>query len=136
MLEFLDLKDEYSESDLKAALSRRLEDFLLELGEGFTLVGRQRRLRIDQTWYGVDLLFFHRKLGCLVQLCWRKIRRTVIDALDQVRMQFARCRRRNDDAMKLCAQIVPSLHQNFPVVFVVSALENDLMDFDSRQFIG
>ena len=66
VLEFLDLKDEYSESDLEAALIQRLEDFLLELGEGFTFVGRQRRLRMDQTWYRVDLLFFHRKLRCLV----------------------------------------------------------------------
>jgi len=66
VLEFLDLKDEYSESDLEHALIRRLEDFLLELGDGFTFVGRQRRLRIDQTWYRVDLLFFHRKLRCLV----------------------------------------------------------------------
>ncbi len=66
VLEFLDLKDQYSESDLEAALIQRLEDFLLELGEGFTFIGRQRRLRIDQTWYRVDLLFFHRKLRCLV----------------------------------------------------------------------
>lgn len=66
VLEFLDLKDEYSESDLEAALIQRLEDFLLELGEGFTFVGRQRRLRIDQTWYRVDLLLYHRKLRCLV----------------------------------------------------------------------
>lgn len=66
VLEFLDLKDEYSESDLEQALIRRLEDFLLELGDGFTFIGRQRRLRIDQTWYRVDLLFFHRKLRCLV----------------------------------------------------------------------
>ncbi|KAA5925242.1 DUF1016 domain-containing protein [Achromobacter xylosoxidans] len=66
VLEFLDLKDEYSESDLEAALTQRLEDFLLELGEGFTFVGRQRRLRIDQTWYRVDLLLYHRKLRCLV----------------------------------------------------------------------
>ena len=66
VLEFLDLKDEYSESDLEAALIQRLEDFLLELGEGFTFIGRQRRLRIDQTWYRVDLLLFHRRLRCLV----------------------------------------------------------------------
>ncbi|KAB2309356.1 DUF1016 domain-containing protein [Betaproteobacteria bacterium SCN2] len=66
VLEFLDLKDEYSESDLESALIQRLEAFLLELGEGFTFVGRQRRLRIDQTWYRVDLLFFHRRLRCLV----------------------------------------------------------------------
>ena len=66
VLEFLNLKDEYSESDLEAALIQRLEDFLLELGEGFTFIGRQRRLRIDQTWYRVDLLLFHRRLRCLV----------------------------------------------------------------------
>jgi predicted nuclease of restriction endonuclease-like (RecB) superfamily len=66
VLEFLDLKDEYSESDLEQALIRRLEDFLLELGDGFTFVGRQRRLRIDHTWYRVDLLLFHRRLRCLV----------------------------------------------------------------------
>jgi len=66
VLEFLDLKDEYSESDLEAALIQRLEDFLLELGEGFTFVGRQRRLRIDQTWYRVDLLGFYPEItdGC------------------------------------------------------------------------
>lgn len=66
VLEFPDLKDEYSESDLEKALIQRLEDFLLELGDGFAFVGKQRRLRIDQTWYRVDLLFFHRRLRCLV----------------------------------------------------------------------
>jgi predicted nuclease of restriction endonuclease-like (RecB) superfamily len=66
VLEFLNLKDEYSESELEDALIHRLEDFLLELGSDFTFVGRQRRLRIDQTWYRVDLLFFHRRLRSLV----------------------------------------------------------------------
>ncbi len=46
VLEFLDLKDEYSESDLETALIRRLEIFLLELGGDFCFMGRQRRLRI------------------------------------------------------------------------------------------
>lgn len=66
VLEFLNLKDEYSEAELEEALIHRLEDFLLELGGDFTFVGRQRRLRIDQTWYRVDLLLFHRRLRCLV----------------------------------------------------------------------
>jgi predicted nuclease of restriction endonuclease-like (RecB) superfamily len=66
LLEFLNLKDEYSEAELEEALIHRLEDFLLELGSDFTFVGRQRRLRIDQTWYRVDLLFFHRRLRSLV----------------------------------------------------------------------
>ena len=66
VLEFLNLKDEYSESDLEEALLRHLEKFLLELGDNFTFVGRQRRLRIGEEWYRVDLLFYHRKLRCLV----------------------------------------------------------------------
>jgi hypothetical protein len=47
-------------------LVHRLEDFLLELGGDFTFVGRQRRLRIGESWFRVDLLFFHRRLRCLV----------------------------------------------------------------------
>ncbi|MCA8142940.1 PDDEXK nuclease domain-containing protein [Burkholderia multivorans] len=66
VLEFLDLKDEYSESDLEAALIQHLADFLLELGDDFAFIGRQRRLRIDDTWFRVDLVFFHRRLRCLL----------------------------------------------------------------------
>ncbi len=66
VLEFLNLRDEYSESDLEDSLIRHLETFLLELGNDFAFVGRQRRLRIDDEWYRVDLLFFHRRLRCLV----------------------------------------------------------------------
>jgi predicted nuclease of restriction endonuclease-like (RecB) superfamily len=66
MLEFLGLKDEYSESELEEALIQRLESFLLELGGDFAFIGRQRRLRVGDTWYRVDLLFFHRVLRCLV----------------------------------------------------------------------
>ena len=66
VLEFLGLKDEYSESDLEEALIHQLEHFLLELGGDFAFVGRQRRLRVGDEWYRVDLLFFHRKLRCLL----------------------------------------------------------------------
>ena len=66
VLEFLGLRDEYSESELEDALIRHLETFLLELGNDFAFIGRQRRLRIDDEWYRVDLLFFHRRLRCLV----------------------------------------------------------------------
>ena len=66
VLEFLDLKDEYSENDLEEALIRHLETFLLELGDDFCFMGRQRRLRVGGQWYRVDLLFYHRSLRCLV----------------------------------------------------------------------
>jgi predicted nuclease of restriction endonuclease-like (RecB) superfamily len=66
VLEFLNLKDEYSESDLEQALILELERFLLELGNDFAFVARQKRLRIGTEWYRVDLLFFHRRLRSLL----------------------------------------------------------------------
>jgi len=66
VLEFLDLMDEYSESELEGALIGHLTDFLLELGDDFAFIGRQRRLRIDDNWFRIDLMFFHRRLRCLV----------------------------------------------------------------------
>lgn len=66
VLEFLGLKDEYSESELEEALVIHLEHFLLELGSDFTFVARQKRLRIGNEWYRIDLMFFHRALRCLV----------------------------------------------------------------------
>lgn len=66
VLEFLNLKDEYSESDLEEALIQHIEHFLLELGNDFAFIGRQRRLRIGDQWFRIDLLFFHRRLHCLV----------------------------------------------------------------------
>ncbi|HEY3855253.1 MAG TPA: PDDEXK nuclease domain-containing protein [Verrucomicrobiae bacterium] len=66
VLEFLNLKDEYSENELEESLIQHLETFLLELGDDFAFVARQRRLRIGNEWFRVDLLFFHRRLRCLV----------------------------------------------------------------------
>ena len=66
LLEFLNLKDEYSETDLEEALIRHLEWFLLEMGAGFTFVARQKRIRIGDSWYRIDLMLYHRGLQCLV----------------------------------------------------------------------
>lgn len=66
VLEFLDLKDQYSESEIEEALIGHLADFLLELGDDFAFIGRQRALRIDDRWFRVDLLFYHRRLRCLI----------------------------------------------------------------------
>ena len=66
VLEFLDLKDEYGEDELEEALVRHLESFLLELGNDFTFVARQKRVRVGNAWYRMDLLLYHRRLRCLV----------------------------------------------------------------------
>lgn len=80
MLEFLGLKDEYSENDLEEALIKHLEHFLLELGGDFAFVARQRNVRIGKEWYRVDLLFFHRRLRCLVVIDLKVGRYTHSDA--------------------------------------------------------
>jgi YhcG PDDEXK nuclease domain len=66
VLDFLGLKDTYSEKDLEAALLREIERFLLELGAGFAFVERQKRISLDGDDYYVDLLFYHRRLRRLV----------------------------------------------------------------------
>jgi len=68
ILEFLGLKDEYSESQLEEALIRHLEHFLLELGNGFTFVARQKRITLEGSHFRLDLLFYHRILRCLVAI--------------------------------------------------------------------
>jgi len=66
VLEFLNLNDEYSETELETALIQSLERFLLELGNDFAFVARQKRLRVGTEWYRVDLVFFHRRLRALI----------------------------------------------------------------------
>ncbi len=80
VLEFLNLKDEYSESELEDALIEHLEKFLLELGGEFTFIARQKRLRVGDQWYRVDLLLFHRRLRCLILIDLKLGRFTHADA--------------------------------------------------------
>jgi len=68
LLNFLELKDGYLENDLESAILRELESFILELGNGFTFVERQKRMIIDGDDYNLDLLFFHRRLKRLVAI--------------------------------------------------------------------
>lgn len=68
ILDFLGLRDRYLEKDLEDAILRELEQFLLELGAGFTFVARQKRIQVDNDDYYVDLLFFNRKLKRLVAI--------------------------------------------------------------------
>lgn len=65
VLEFLGLRDDYAESDIEDSLVRHLENFLLELGNAFTFVARQKKIRVGKQWYRIDLLLFHRRLRCL-----------------------------------------------------------------------
>jgi predicted nuclease of restriction endonuclease-like (RecB) superfamily len=68
VLEFLGLKREaaYYEKDLEAAIITHLHDFLLELGNGFSFVARQKRIHLDGDEFFIDLVFYNRLLQCFV----------------------------------------------------------------------
>ncbi len=67
-LDFLGLKNTYSEKNLEDAILRELENFILELGQGFSFIERQKRMVIDGEDFKLDLLFYHRKLKRLVSI--------------------------------------------------------------------
>lgn len=68
VLEFLQLKERpsYSERDLETALIDQLQDFLLELGKGFSFVSRQKRISLDGEHFFIDLVFYNYLLKCFV----------------------------------------------------------------------
>ncbi len=68
ILEFLKIPEPYqvSEKELETRILDNLQSFLLELGRGFTFVGRQYRIMVDNDWYKIDLVFYHRVLRCFV----------------------------------------------------------------------
>lgn len=68
LLDFLGLKDTYSERDLEAAILRELERFLLEMGTDFAFIARQKRMTIGSQDFYLDLLFYHRRLARLIAI--------------------------------------------------------------------
>ncbi len=67
-LDFLGLKNTYSEKDLEDAILANLQNFIMELGNGFAFLERQKQIQIDAIDYHLDLLFYHRKLKRLVAI--------------------------------------------------------------------
>jgi predicted nuclease of restriction endonuclease-like (RecB) superfamily len=68
VLDFLGLADSFAEKDLEAAIVAELQHFITEMGSDFAFMARQKRISIDQRDYYIDLLFFHRRLRCLVAI--------------------------------------------------------------------
>lgn len=73
-LEFLNLPEleQYTESDLEQRILSNLQKFLLELGKGFTYVGSQYKITVNNVHYYVDLVFYHRILKCFVLIDLKK----------------------------------------------------------------
>jgi len=85
VLDFLRLPADFSEADLEAAILRELESFLLELGQGFSFIARQKRMSIGADDFYLDLLFFHRPLRALVAI---ELKLDRFDARDKGQMEL------------------------------------------------
>ena len=67
-LDFLGLRDKYSEKDLETAIIVELQNFIIEMGSDFAFMDRQKRISVDNEDYYLDLLFYHRRLKCMVAI--------------------------------------------------------------------
>lgn len=67
-IDFLGLGNCYSEKELESAIVADLQNFIIELGNDFAFMARQKRISIDDEDYYIDLLFYHRRLRCLVAI--------------------------------------------------------------------
>lgn len=65
-LEFLGLKENVKESELENRMIDKIRDVILEFGNGFSFIGNQYKIKLENKEYFIDLLFYHRKLYCLV----------------------------------------------------------------------
>lgn len=136
ILEFLGLRDEYSEKELEDALIHHLESFLLELGGDFAFIARQRRLRVGSEWYRVDLVFFHRALRCLVLIDLKLGRFTHADAgqmhlyLNYAREHWTRSGENPPVGLILCA------HKDSAVArYALDGLPNKVMAAEYRTIL-
>lgn len=84
-LDFLNLKDSYSEKDLETAITAELQRFLIEFGSDFAFMARQKRMPIDHRDYYLDLLFYHRRLKAMVAI---DLKLGEFEAADKAQMEL------------------------------------------------
>ena len=111
-LEFLGLKREasYYEKDIESALITHLREFLLELGNGFAFVARQKRILLEDDEFFVDLVFHNRLLRCfvLIEIKTQKITHMDLGQLQMYVNYYDRCEKLPDEnptvGILLCAE--------------------------------
>jgi predicted nuclease of restriction endonuclease-like (RecB) superfamily len=113
VLDFLGLPADHSEHDLEAAILKELESVLLELGQGFTFVARQKRMSIGPDDYYLDLLFFHRTLRALVAV---ELKLGRFDARDKGQMELY---------LRWLDKHERQLHENAPFGLILCADKNE-----------
>lgn len=115
ILDFLDLKDTYSEKDLESAIISELEKFILEMGSDFAFLSRQKRITIDGEDYYIDLLFYHRKMKRLVVIELK---------LDKFRPEH---KGQVELYLKWLDKYEKSEGEETPIVIILCASKNDMM---------
>ena len=101
VLNFLDLKEDsaYTEKELETRIIDKLQDFLMELGKGFTFVGRQMRLSFDEQNFYADLVFYRRFLRCFVVIDLKigELKHQDIGQMQMYVNYFDRCVKASDE---------------------------------------
>ena len=115
ILDFLDLKDTYSEKDLENAILSELERFILEMGNDFAFLARQKRITIDGEDFYIDLLFFHRKMKRLVVIELK---------LDKFRPEY---KGQVELYLKWLDKYERSEGEETPIAIILCATKNDMM---------
>lgn len=115
ILDFLELKDTYSEKDLESAIINELEKFILEMGSDFAFLARQKRITIDGEDYYIDLLFYHRKMKRLVVIELK---------LDKFRPEY---KGQVELYLKWLDKYEKSEGEENPIAIILCANKNDMM---------
>jgi len=114
-LEFLGLKQKshYYEKELESALLEHIQDFLLELGNGFTFVARQKRILLEDDEFFVDLVFYNRLLKCfvLVELKTSKMKHQDIGQLQMYVNYYDKYEKQQDENPTIGILLSPSKNQ-------------------------
>lgn len=146
ILEFLDLKEPYSEYDLKKALITQMKKFLLELGRDFLFTAEEMHLKVGMDDYYVDLVFFHRELQCLVAFDLKieafkpehlgkmnfyleVLDRDVRKVHENLSIGVVLCKTKNDEVVEIAMsrQLSPAMVAEYQTKFVDKALLQKLL---------
>ena len=129
IFEFLGLKekDVVSETELEAALLQHIQDFLLEMGEGFCFEARQKRIPFETTYGVIDLVFYHRILKChvLVELKVNKVDYSAITQLNTYIGYYRKNVMRADDKPTI-GILLCTAKDNLMVEFALAGLDEKI----------
>ncbi len=117
------------ESDLETAIINNLQKFLLEMGKGFSFVGRQMRICTETTDFYIDLVFYNYILRCfaVIDLKTKKLTHQDIGQMDMYVRMFDDLKRREDDNPTIYMTVLPTVEE------LRKELERNQLIYDSKK---